>query len=387
MGAMTRSMPIPPAEQLKAIGQRLQDARLAQNLSVESMTRELRANRIQIAGIEAGDMRSFYNPLFYLDLVERYARMLHFSESAISKMLALPNEPAVETPTVPPSVGAPQQDLSVQGAPAPEPNPPASSPEVATPEVATPGVAPPVEPAVMAASQAAHLQVSTPVSIPAGIPASFPQASSLQTGRQRALVGRLAVGVGVVAVGLGITIAITVSPTRSPPTPTQAPAPAPVAAPADPAPQAGSEPTASGQAASGPTTASASPVSTTPTPPTSSTPSTPPKPAETAPKPSPAAASPSTDSEKKSPVDTPMTLTAKKRSWLWVRDATDTVRQFGVAEGETVRFDQLPIFIVVHDPTVFEVVIGNKTVNLVRNETERNVARHTRTDLLNFSQR
>ena len=82
-----------------------------------------------------------------------------------------------------------------------------------------------------------------------------------------------------------------------------------------------------------------------------------------------------------------MTLTAKKRSWLWVRDATDTVRQFGVAEGETVRFDQLPIFIVVHDPTFFEVVIGNKTVNLVRNETERNVARHTRTDLLNFSQR
>jgi len=80
-----------------------------------------------------------------------------------------------------------------------------------------------------------------------------------------------------------------------------------------------------------------------------------------------------------------MTLTAKQKSWIWVRDASDQVRQFGVAQGQTVKFDQLPIFIVVHDPSVFEVVIGNKSVSLARNAEDRNVARHTRTDLINFS--
>ena len=79
-----------------------------------------------------------------------------------------------------------------------------------------------------------------------------------------------------------------------------------------------------------------------------------------------------------------MTLTAKQKSWIWVRDASDQVRQFGVAQGQTVKFDQLPIFIVVHDPAAFEVIIGNKVVPLVRNDDERNVARHTRTDLINF---
>jgi hypothetical protein len=87
----------------------------------------------------------------------------------------------------------------------------------------------------------------------------------------------------------------------------------------------------------------------------------------------------------KSIVDTPMTLTAKQKSWIWVREASDQVRQFGVAQGQTVKFDQLPIFIVVHDPSVFEVAIGNKSVSLARNAEDRNVARHTRTDLINFS--
>jgi hypothetical protein len=103
------------------------------------------------------------------------------------------------------------------------------------------------------------------------------------------------------------------------------------------------------------------------------------------PKPSAESASGASDqAPAKTIVDTPMTLTAKQKSWIWVRDASDQVRQFGVAQGQTVRFDQLPIFIVVHDPTVFEVIIGNKVVPLVRNNDERNVARHTRTDLINF---
>jgi hypothetical protein len=111
------------------------------------------------------------------------------------------------------------------------------------------------------------------------------------------------------------------------------------------------------------------------------------KPAETKPSQTAASEATKTDDEQaatKTIVDTPITLTAKQKSWIWVRDASDQVRQFGVAQGQTVKFDQLPIYIVVHDPTVFEVIIGNKVVPLVRNNEERNVARHTRTDLINF---
>ncbi|MGA1178958.1 MAG: helix-turn-helix domain-containing protein, partial [Burkholderiaceae bacterium] len=94
----------PSNAHLKAAGQRLQDARLAQDISVDTVMRELRVTRLQIAGIESGNPKSFYNENFFIDLLKRYARLLNFSESAIAKMVSppvievvTPPEPEVQT--------------------------------------------------------------------------------------------------------------------------------------------------------------------------------------------------------------------------------------------------------------------------------------------------
>ncbi|MFZ9162493.1 MAG: helix-turn-helix domain-containing protein, partial [Burkholderiaceae bacterium] len=80
----------PSNAHLKAAGQRLQDARLAQDISVDAVMRELKVTRMQIAGIESGNPKSFYNENFFVDLLKRYARLLNFSEAAIAKMVSPP---------------------------------------------------------------------------------------------------------------------------------------------------------------------------------------------------------------------------------------------------------------------------------------------------------
>gem|GEM_PF-2730036 len=343
----------PSNAHLKAAGQRLQDARLAQDISVDAVMRELKVTRMQIAGIESGNPKSFYNEKFFIDLLKRYARLLNFSEAAIAKMVSPPvvevvevveavkAEESAEEPTVTPAV-VPSEPV----APTKEGDRPAMPQQVSIQPVA--------HDADGADDTGAIDQDRT----------TLPESEIPRTRTVGRLVGVLAlmglVGIGV-AVGLQMTESNAPAPVVSVPTTT-----APTAAPADgPAGPAGS---------AGPAADSAKPES-------SQAPET--KPAQTsAPEPK------KTDdgqASAKSIVDTPMTLTAKQKSWIWVRDASDQVRQFGVAQGQTVKFDQLPIFIVVHDPSVFEVAIGNKSVSLARNAEDRNVARHTRTDLINFS--
>ncbi|MRD56097.1 hypothetical protein GH816_06035 [Betaproteobacteria bacterium LSUCC0115] len=364
----------PSNAHLKAAGQRLQDARLAQDISVDTVMRELRVTRLQIAGIESGNPKSFYNQSFFIDLLKRYARLLNFSESAIAKMVSPPVIEVVKS---------------------------------AEPEVQTAPLAGSADDAATAKSEAIESSADTSAAVQTPVaetqadvdqpaidpidPIDRPPSAALddrpaQTKSGSRMVGLLALLVlvgGGVAVGLQMTAStdspsVTTAPAATPPEPTLAsatPANADVAAApaADPGQSESSAVPAAAQIAApaadaAPASGAAKPVET--------------KPSQTA-----APEASKTDDEQaatKTIVDTPMTLTAKQKSWIWVRDASDQVRQFGVAQGQTVKFDQLPIFIVVHDPTVFEVVIGNKVVPLVRNNEERNVARHTRTDLINF---
>jgi cytoskeletal protein RodZ len=364
----------PSNAHLKAAGQRLQDARLAQDISVDTVMRELRVTRLQIAGIESGNPKSFYNQSFFIDLLKRYARLLNFSESAIAKMVSPPVIEVVK---------------SVE------------------PEVQTVPLAGSADDAAQAKSEAIESTADTSAAIQTPVaetqadvdqpaidpidPIDRPPSAALddrptQTKSGSRMVGLLALLVlvgGGVAVGLQMTAStdspsVTTAPAATPPGPTQAsatPSNADVAAApaADPGQSESSAVPAAAQTAATP--ANAAPVAGAV------------KPVETKPSQTAAPEASKTEDEQaasKTIVDTPMTLTAKQKSWIWVRDASDQVRQFGVAQGQTVKFDQLPIYIVVYDPTVFEVIIGNKVVPLVRNNEERNVARHTRTDLINF---
>jgi cytoskeletal protein RodZ len=369
----------PSNAHLKAAGQRLQDARLAQDISVDAVMRELKVTRMQIAGIESGNPKSFYNEKFFIDLLKRYARLLNFSEAAIAKMVSPPVVEVVEA--VKPEESAQEPTVTPVVVP--------SEPAAPTKEDARPAmpqqvsIQPVVHDADGADDTGAIDQDRTTLS-----ESEIPRTKTVAR-----LVGVLAlmglVGVGV-AVGLQMTESNAPAPVVSVPTTT-----APTAAPADgPAGSAGpaadsAKPESSQAPAANPTTstpAAAAPAAAPAKPDVVKPEAV--KPPETKPAQTPAPEPKKTDDGQasvKSIVDTPMTLTAKQKSWIWVRDASDQVRQFGVAQGQTVKFDQLPIFIVVHDPSVFEVAIGNKSVSLARNAEDRNVARHTRTDLINFS--
>ncbi len=372
----------PSNAHLKAAGQRLQDARLAQDISVDAVMRELKVTRMQIAGIESGNPKSFYNEKFFIDLLKRYARLLNFSEAAIAKMVSPPVVEVVEA--VKPEESAQEPTVTPVVVP--------SEPAAPTKEDARPAmpqqvsIQPVVHDADGADDTGAIDQDRTTLS-----ESEIPRTKTVAR-----LVGVLAlmglVGVGV-AVGLQMTESNAPAPVVSVPT-TTAPTAAPTDGPNGPAGSAGpaadsAKPESSQAPAANPTTstpAAAAPAAAPAKPDVVKPEAV--KPPETKPAQTPAPEPKKTDDGQasvKSIVDTPMTLTAKQKSWIWVRDASDQVRQFGVAQGQTVKFDQLPIFIVVHDPSVFEVAIGNKSVSLARNAEDRNVARHTRTDLINFS--
>ena len=366
----------PSNAHLKAAGQRLQDARLAQDISVDAVMRELKVTRMQIAGIESGNPKSFYNETFFVDLLKRYARLLNFSEAAIAKMVS---PPVVEV--VQPAEAAEERTAAAAEAP--------SELAASTTEDARPVI--PQQASIQIASVDADTTDVTDAQEQGDT--ALVESEVPRTKTASRLIGVLVL-IGLVGVGVAVGLQMTESNTPAPVGSTPANAVSPAAPPATPADGPGPAAEAAKPESSGAPAANA----------TSSTPSAPApvaapvkpdavkpdavKPPETKPASTSAPEQKKTDDGQATPknvVDTPMTLTAKQKSWLWVRDASDQVRQFGVAQGQTVKFDQLPIFIVVHDPSVFEVVIGNKSVSLARNAEDRNVARHTRTDLINFS--
>jgi transcriptional regulator with XRE-family HTH domain len=356
----------PTNAHLKAAGQRLQDARLAQDISVDTVMRELRVTRLQIAGIESGNPKSFYNETFFVDLLKRYARLLNFSETAIAKMVTPPVLEVIESSPV--ATAPAESESSVD------------------------------ESTGQATGQLTN-QVTNDVTAEADDAKDAQALDSTDASPKSGSrwMGLLAL---VVLVGAGIAVGLQVTDSSQPSTVASAPAAVTATPSTSPTPEAGSPPAATGAEPAAPAAKPvAEPVIAAPAPAPASAPT--PTPALAGPAPVPSAASKPAEIKPAAPspekleaeqeqtatktiVDTPMVLTAKRKSWIWVRDASDQVRQFGVAEGQTVKFDQLPIYIVVHDPTGFEVVIGNKVIPLVRNNEERNVARHTRTDLINF---
>ena len=70
------------------------------------------------------------------------------------------------------------------------------------------------------------------------------------------------------------------------------------------------------------------------------------------------------------------------RTWIWVRDADEQVREFAVAAGERVIFRDMPIYLVLARPGESEVKIFGRAVKLEKTDKERDIGRFGRSELL-----
>lgn len=157
-------------------------------------------------------------------------------------------------------------------------------------------------------------------------------------------------------------------------------APTPPAAPQTPAPAAAPPAKSSAPAAPGPTSA----PTKAPPPPPPAVPPTPPAPSPAPPSSAPPAApvAPAAPApEGAAPKVPELELTFRTKGWVWVRESNDQVREFVVQEGGTVRFQEVPIFIVLPAPDQIDAKVLGRPVSLKRTEDEKNHGRFTRTML------
>ena len=88
------------------------------------------------------------------------------------------------------------------------------------------------------------------------------------------------------------------------------------------------------------------------------------------------------DSETKSPK---VVFDVRRKTWLWIKFADESVDEFVVQENEKVLIENYPIYVVVGDPDNVFVWIGGERYNLEANDPDRNIARLTRSQLLQFN--
>ena len=72
--------------EIKNVGIELAKAREVLNKTSVDFVLDLRTTKHHINAIEEGELRIFYGPPFYLDLLRRYALSLNFSESKIKQL-------------------------------------------------------------------------------------------------------------------------------------------------------------------------------------------------------------------------------------------------------------------------------------------------------------
>ena len=386
--------------------QRLQDARLALGLTIHDFIQPLSTSRAQLDAVERANLDAFYAPFYYERLFRRYAEALSFATETIDEMVA------AFTPAD-----------SVSDDSTPSTLPPPDSRAMSDPAIATNN-----ESAVVMAQVAPVAQDTGSVSADRTAEASLPDdsASSDSSSPRPAAVaphgrdpGRLLASApssrlapeksnsGFGWVSLVVVLSITLvaawlftdqgddrkvvsaepkpaastagseygssapaeASAESKPTAEATPSAAPAAASA---PSAAPAAAAAKPAVAAPTTPAATPATPAPSAATVASSATPP--AGTA---SPAAAAASGTSGLPA-----MEIVPTGRSWIWVRQADDSIREFAVAAGERVVFEQMPIYIVLARPEQAEVKISGRPVRLGRNDAERDLGRFGRSQLI-----
>ena len=75
----------------------------------------------------------------------------------------------------------------------------------------------------------------------------------------------------------------------------------------------------------------------------------------------------------------------KSTTWLWIKFADESIDEFVVQENEKVLIEKYPIYVVVGDPENVFLWIKGKRYSIEANDPERNIARLTRSQLLQFA--
>lgn len=430
--------------QRRAMGMRLREAREARDINPRALETELRTTYRHLLAIEEGQTRLFYSDSFYRDLFTRYALCLGFSAQEAEVMVERLYEPipplgqapatgtALGAITIPPEGSAdPSPTTAPQDMVAASKVPSTDAPEAARTD--SPGSAPTSPVATEAPSSGqASLSLDLPAAPrPPAVPRPPAAQDALQAPTPKAPARPSNTGlfviilVGLIAFVWVITRAPdpeastpladpasqsqaapgpavpadnaasdTSAPSVPPPTPPASVGPTPAAAPAvAPTPRAAPQapaPVAAPLAkpaalpsAPGPTSAPAQAPTPPAAPPPPAAPSTPPAPgpavptAPAAPPSVPAAPAP----EGAAPKVPELELTFRTKGWVWVRESNDQVREFVVQEGGTVRFQEVPIFIVLPAPDQIDAKVFGRPVSLKRTEDEKNHGRFTRTML------
>jgi outer membrane biosynthesis protein TonB len=380
-------------DQVRAMGLILRDARLARDINPRDLETELRTTYRHLLAIEEGQMRLFYSDSFFCDLFTRYAVQLGFSsEQAQDMRLALHGE----GPLVAPAITEPEPDSE----PKPESSPAAESSSALEPEP---------EPETKTESEresepepesnpAAESSPAAPESDPAPEHDPAPEQEVKQEVQPepkptRSSDASQSLGSlwfwGAIAIGLVLAVVILTlepSPEDSNPVAGQKPqvsvkptVPEKPSTPPEPAPAA----TSAEASAATPTSPAATPTSS---PATSEAEQQEPV---AAPPPEPPKERRVSESILISALDAPASFTTGSamairfnvKGWVWVREFDDNVREFVVQQGQTVRFNELPIFIVVPFPDQHTVTVNNQSVTLRRNDDEKNHARYSRSML------
>ncbi|HCO57243.1 MAG TPA: hypothetical protein DIT38_03655 [Burkholderiales bacterium] len=370
-------------DQVRAMGLILRDARLARDINPRDLETDLRTTHRHLLAIEEGQMRLFYSDSFFCDLFTRYAVQLGFSaEQAKAMRLALHGEGPLLEPALM------QEEPVLEPEPAAEPTPEPATELEPGPEEAFKLEAQSQssqEPAPEPSSSAdGSMTTSTPevdrpepTSDPKPLPARSPDTSQS--------LGSLWFW-GAIAIGLVLAVVIlTLESGPGSAAPPTAGTSKELAKPQDKAkPTAPPEPSpasvglASSAGSSGAMSAASSPTAPeAQQEPVAALPTEPPKEQRIS------------ESILISAPDAPTSFTSASalairfnvKGWIWVRDFDETVKEFVVQSGQTVRFNDLPIFIVVPFPDQLTVTVNNRPVTLRRNDDEKNHARYSRSML------
>ncbi|MEK9811425.1 MAG: hypothetical protein VW440_00045 [Bordetella sp.] len=395
-------------DQVRAMGLLLRDARLARDINPRDLETELRTTYRHLLAIEEGQMRLFYSDSFFCDLFTRYAVQLGFSAeqahdmrlalSGEGPLVSLPKEPEAEAEAEAETEQAPQIDEAPAAYGAPETRDASEThgtPVTHDPPETQQGPEPEASllspsPSAAQASPLADGESSSLASSALKQPVSGSNADT-EPNPARTLATDTSQSLGSLwfwgAIAMGLVLAVVIL-TLEP----SAESPAPVAVE-----KALSKLQDKEKAAASPEL-SATPVETPVTnasqaaTPSSSTAATEaPTQVES---PVPQVAEPPkerriSDSILVSAFEAPagfatgsaMAIRFNVKGWVWVRELDDSVREFTVQQGQTVRFNELPVFVVVPFPDQLAVSVEEKPVTLRRNDDEKNHARYSRSML------
>ena len=374
--------------------QRLQDARLALGLTIHDFIQPLSTSRAQLDAVERANLDAFYAPFYYERLFRRYAEALSFASETIDEMVAA---------FVPASMTPDPADAGDQVVSSADHESAVTTAEAAPGPKEAGGVSPDQGFKETVADDAATVKmaaVAPQERDPGRLLASAPSSRLAPEKRNPSVgwVGLVVVlSIALVAAWLFTDQGDDRKVVSAEPKPAASTAgseygsPAPAEASAESKPTAEATPSTAPAAASAPSAAPAAapakpPVAAPTTP--AATPSTPATPAPSAA----TAASSATP-----PASTPASVTAAAsgtpgvpameivptgRSWIWVRQADESVREFAVAAGDRVVFEQMPIYIVLARPEQAEVKISGRPVRLGRNDAERDLGRFGRSQLI-----